>query len=225
MAELLQTVEIEPDSPARCSVIWLHGLGADAHDFPPIVPELGLDPAIPVRFVFPHAPKIPVTVNAGMAMRAWYDITELDLRRRNDEKGVLRSVENMKALIARENERGVPSERILIAGFSQGGAIALHVALKHPERLLGAIALSTYLVCEESLLARLSSANRGLPIFHAHGLQDPVVPIERGRAAGDKLLELGYASSWHAYPMQHQVCWEEIQDLGSWMRERFAAAG
>lgn len=223
--ELLTAVELEPSTPARCSVIWLHGLGADGHDFPPIVPELDLDPAIPVRFVFPHAPKIPVTLNGGMVMRAWYDIQELELRRMHDARGVARSLASVRALLARENQRGVPSERVLIAGFSQGGAIGLHVALRNPEPLLGAIALSTYLVSPDELLKDLAPANRKLPIFHAHGTLDPMVPIERGRDAADKLLELGYPLERHTYKMQHQVCLEEIRDLGAWMRARFASVG
>lgn len=222
--QLLSCVELEPDAPARCSVIWLHGLGADGHDFPPIVPELGLDPSLPVRFVFPHAPKIPVTVNGGMVMRAWYDIKAFELRAMHDWNGVERSVAAVRALIERENRRGVPCERLLLAGFSQGGAVGLQAALRHPERLLGMVALSTYLVCEDELLARLSPANRKLPIFQAHGLLDPIVPIERGRAAMDRLLELGYPLERHEYMMQHQVCLEEIEALGAWMRTRFASA-
>jgi phospholipase/carboxylesterase len=223
MAELLTCVELEPDAPARASVIWLHGLGADGHDFPPIIPELDLDPALAVRFVFPHAPKIPVTANGGMIMRAWYDITDVDLRRRNDRTGVARSLDAVRQLIARENQRGIPSERILLAGFSQGGAIALHAALRHRERVLGLVALSTYIVCEDELVADLAPANRGIAVFQGHGLADPIVPIERGRAAQDKLRDLGCVLDWHAYPMQHQVCWEEIQDLGAWLRARFAS--
>jgi phospholipase/carboxylesterase len=223
--ELLSCVELEPDAPARCSVIWLHGLGADGHDFPPIVPELGLDPRIPVRFVFPHAPKIAVTVNAGMVMRAWYDIKEFNLRKMHDWAGVERSVTSVRALIAREVRRGVPESRIVIAGFSQGGAIGLHAALRHAEALLGVIALSTYLVCEDELVQALAPANRRLPVFHAHGLYDPIVPIERGRAAAERLLELGYPVESHHYPMQHQVCMEEIEALGEWLRARFAAFG
>lgn len=221
--KLLPCVEIDPAKPARWSIVWLHGLGADGHDFEPIVPELSIDPDLGVRFVFPHAQKIPVTVNGGMVMRAWYDIRQFDLRRMHDEKGVRRSVDAVRALVERENARGIPCERILIAGFSQGGAIALHVALRGAERFLGAIALSTYLVNEDVLLPDLAPKNRGLPVFQAHGLLDPIVPIERGRAAADKLRELGYDVDWHAYPMQHQVCWEEIQELGVWMSARFAS--
>ncbi|MBI5434344.1 MAG: carboxylesterase [Planctomycetes bacterium] len=219
---LLECVELEPKEPARCSVIWLHGLGADGYDFPPIVPELRLDPAIPVRFVFPHATKIPVTINGGAVMRAWYDIQEPNLQRRHDWNGVQRSVAAVRALIARENERGVASSRILIAGFSQGGAIGLHVALRNAQPLLGAIALSTYLMCENELFADLAPANRRMPIFQAHGMLDPIVPIERGRAMADKLLELGYTVERHDYMMEHQVCLEEIEKLGAWMRARLA---
>lgn len=220
--ELLSCVELEPAQPARCAVIWLHGLGADGHDFPPIIPELGLDPRVPVRFVFPHAPKIPVTINGGMVMRAWYDIREFELRKMHDWTGVERSVANVRALIARENRRGVPCERILLAGFSQGGAIALQAGLRHEESLLGIVALSTYLVCEDELRQRLSPANRKLPIFQAHGQLDPIVPIERGREAMERLLELGHPLERHEYVMAHQVCLEEIEALGAWLRARFA---
>jgi phospholipase/carboxylesterase len=223
-APLLPCVEIEPAGAARASVIWLHGLGADGHDFEPIVPELGLGADLGVRFVFPHAPAIPVTINGGMVMPAWYDITELDLGRRHDERGILRSAEAVERLIERERERGVPAGRTVLAGFSQGGAVALHVALRHPERLLGAVALSTYVVLAERLEAERSPANRGLPVFQAHGLFDPMVSIERGAAARDRLLELGHPVEWHAYPMQHQVSWEEIRDLSAWLRARLEAA-
>ncbi|MCK6448451.1 MAG: alpha/beta hydrolase [Planctomycetes bacterium] len=221
--ELLSCVELEPKGPARCAVIWLHGLGADGHDFPPIVPELALDPRVPVRFVFPHAPKIPVTINGGMVMRAWYDIRGFEPRKMHDWAGVERSVADVRALIARENRRGVPCERIVLAGFSQGGAIALQAGLRHEASLLGIVALSTYLACEDELVQRLSPANRKLPIFQAHGQLDPMVPIERGRAAMDRLLELGYPLERHEYAMAHQVCLEEIEALGAWLRARFAS--
>ncbi len=223
--ELLRTVEIEPDNPARFSVVWLHGLGADGHDFEPIVPYLGLPRGLGVRFVFPHAPSRPVTINMGLIMPAWYDILGGDLRRDQDAEGIGRSADRISALLTRENERGVPSGRIVLAGFSQGGAIALHVGLRHPERLAGIMALSTYLVCEEDVEARRSEANAGNAVFAAHGEFDPMVPPARGEAARDRLKALGYAVTWRTYPMGHEVCPEEISDIGGWLAERFAAAG
>lgn len=216
---VLPCVEIDPPGPIQRTVIWLHGLGADGHDFEPIVPELGIPASLGVRFVFPHAPSIPVTINGGFVMPAWYDILAMDLRRRVDEAGVRASAERVTALITRENERGVASGRIVLAGFSQGGAIALHTALRHPERLAGLIALSTYLVCGESLDAERSEANRGLPVFQAHGTVDPMVPLANGREASERLAALGHPVAWHTYPMPHAVCAEEIVAIGRWLRE------
>jgi len=220
--ELLPAVEIEPPTAARFSVLWLHGLGADGHDFPPVVPELRLPGSASVRFVFPHAPSIPVTINGGMVMPAWYDIRDADLTRRHDEAGILQSAAALERWIAHEHERGIPSERIVLAGFSQGGAIASHVALRHPEPLLGLVILSTYLVREATLEGERSPANRELPIFAAHGSLDPMVLPERGRAARERLVELDYDVEWHEYPMGHQVCIEELRDLGAWLARRFA---
>jgi len=217
MTELLPCVEIDPrdsrDGPPDAVVLWLHGLGADGHDFEPIVPELQLPG---VRFVFPHAPSIPVTINAGFVMPAWYDI-QADLSRQ-DEVGVRRSATQVTALLERELASGVPAERVILAGFSQGGAIAAHVALRAPERLAGLVLLSTYLVCVDSLPGERSEANRGLPVFQAHGEGDPMVTPERGAAARDLLVELGHPVEWHTYPMMHQVCLEEIAALGHWLR-------
>jgi len=219
-AELLPAVEIEPESPARYAVLWLHGLGADGHDFPPIVPELHLDPALAVRWIFPHAPSIPVTINGGMVMPAWYDIRGLDLKTRHDEAGIRLSAERLTRLIERENERGVPCERIVLAGFSQGGALALHVALRHPEALAGLVCLSSYLVVPQALETERSDANLLIPVFQAHGTLDPMVTLERGEASRDQLAALGYKVEWHEYPMMHQVCLEEIRDLGTWLGRR-----
>jgi phospholipase/carboxylesterase len=221
--DVLPAVEIEPDRPARHAVIWLHGLGADGHDFPPIVPELQLDPALAIRWVFPHAPSIPVTINGGMVMPAWYDINTLDLHQRHDEDGIRTSAERLTRLIERENERGVPTERVLLAGFSQGGAIALHTALRYPDRLAGVIGLSTYLVLRDELEAERSAANDGIPVFMAHGTLDPMVAHDRGQASCARLQELGYAVEWHEYPMMHQVCLEEIRDLGAWIAQHLDA--
>jgi len=215
--EQLSCVEVQPSGPARSAVIWLHGLGADGHDFEPIVPYLSLPESAGVRFVFPNAPRIPVSINWGMVMPAWYDITEADLRKSHDEAGVRRSADQVAALIRRENERGIPTSRIVLAGFSQGGAIALHLGLRYPERLAGIMALSTYLVCEDSLEQELGDANRETPLFQAHGIQDPMVPMDRGESARNRLGELGIEVQWKAYPMMHEVCPQELQDIGVWL--------
>ncbi|WP_114241840.1 alpha/beta hydrolase [Dyella sp. C9] len=218
----LPTVETETAPQPTHSVIWLHGLGADGHDFAPLVPELvSLDwPAL--RFVFPHAPVRPVTVNGGMPMRAWYDIAGVDLVSRQDESGMRASIANVEALIERENERGVPTERIMLAGFSQGGAIALSAGLRHARRLGGVIALSTYLPMQASVAAERSEANAGLPVFWGHGTADPIVPLTRGVSSRDLLQSLGCPVAWHTYPMPHSVCAEEIADLRHWMTPRLA---
>jgi phospholipase/carboxylesterase len=202
-------------------VVWLHGLGADGFDFVPILPQLGVD-ELPIRFVFPHAPSIPVTINSGYVMPAWYDIRDADLANRHDEDGIRLTHGQITALLARENERGVPSERIALAGFSQGGAIALHTGQRHPERLAGIVALSAYLVLEETLAVERHEANVSTPIFAAHGTQDPMVELPRGEAAKARLLELGHPLEWHTYPMQHQVCTEEITAIGTFLRRVFA---
>ncbi|MEQ8768338.1 MAG: carboxylesterase [Planctomycetota bacterium] len=219
--ELLPCVEVVTRQPTELAVIWLHGLGADGHDFEPLVPYLALDD-LPIRFVFPHAPSMPVSINGGFVMPAWYDIREGDLRKRHDEDGVRQSHECVLGLIEREARRGIPPERLVLAGFSQGGAIALFTGLRFPERLAGILALSTYLVCEDSLEAERSEANRDVPILQAHGQLDPMVPIERGRAARDRMRALGYSVTWEEYPMQHEVCPDEIADIGAWLRETLA---
>jgi len=218
----LPTVEHETAANPRYSIIWLHGLGADGHDFAPIVPEL-VDPAWPaLRFVFPHAPVRPVTVNGGVPMRAWYDIVAFDAAARQDEAGIRASIAEVEALIARERERGVPSERTFLAGFSQGGAIALAAGLCHADRLAGIVALSTYLPIASTLATERSAANAATPIFQAHGTADPVVALPRGSASRDALQALGYAVEWHTYPMAHAVCAEEIDDLRRWLGRRLA---
>ncbi len=219
-APLLPCVEIEPRAGAAdASVVWLHGLGADGHDFEPIVPELGLLPHHRIRFVFPHAPRIPVSLNQGMVMPAWYDITSLE-RRGTDVAGVRRSAAQVEALLAREKARGVPAGRIVLAGFSQGGAIALYAGLRHAESLAGVLALSTYLVVADDLASERSEANRTVPILQCHGSFDPMVPERAGRACADTLRELGYDVVYRTWPMQHQVCLEEIEEIGAWLRER-----
>lgn len=219
---LLPCVEIEPSTPARASVIWLHGLGADGHDFEPIVPELRLPDSLGVRFLLPHAPSIPVTINGGMRMPAWYDIRDLDLRTRHDPVGIARSQSQVEALIAREVERGIDPRRIALVGFSQGGAIALHTALRHPERLACAIGLSTYLVLADTLAAEASSANRDLPILMVHGSHDPMVTHDRAVASRDRLVELGWSVDFRTYPMGHEVCMPEVRDVAKLLSQHLS---
>jgi phospholipase/carboxylesterase len=218
----LPAIEHETAANPRYSILWLHGLGADGNDFAPIVPEL-VDPAWPpLRFVFPHAPVRPVTINNGLSMRAWYDIAAFDLNARQDEAGMRASIGEVETLIARERSRGVPSEHIVLAGFSQGGAIALAAGLRHPEKLGGIIALSTYLPLHASLAGERDAANATLPIFWGHGTMDPVVILQRGTDSRDLLQSLGYTVDWHIYPMAHAVCAEEIDDLRRWLSLRLA---
>jgi phospholipase/carboxylesterase len=216
-SDLLPGIEIETASPPTASVIWLHGLGADGNDFVPIVPELKLPAAVPLRFVFPHAPLRKVTINNGIAMRAWYDIAAADLNSRADIAGVRQSQAQVEALIAREKTRGIAASRIVLAGFSQGGVIALHTALRHQERLAGVIALSTYVVLADKLADEAAAANRDLPIFMAHGTADPVVRFDWGDASRRALVADGYRVEWHTYRMEHSVCMEEIEAIGKWL--------
>ncbi len=210
---LLPAVEIGP-ADAEASVIWLHGLGADGHDFEPVVAELGL---AGVRFVLPHAPPRPVTINNGYVMPAWYDILGMDFTAAEDAAGIEQSRQRIEALIARERARGVPAGRLVLAGFSQGGAIALHTGLRHPEPLAGILALSTYLPLADRLPDERHPANADTPIFMAHGLHDPVVPLPLAEASRQRLETLGYRIEWHTYPMEHGVCSEEIADLRAWL--------
>ncbi|HEX4912290.1 MAG TPA: carboxylesterase [Permianibacter sp.] len=214
---MLPCIEKEPTQPAVASVIWLHGLGADGHDFEPIVPELKLPADLPIRFVFPHAPVQPVTINGGMAMRAWYDILEANLGRRVDEAGVRESSALVAELIEREIARGIPANKIVLAGFSQGGAITLFLGLRYPERLAGLLALSTYLPCPETLPAERSAAMKDVPIFMAHGSFDPIVPLALAKDTERRLRELEYAPVFHEYPMPHSVCGPEVQDIRNFL--------
>src|SRR6185436_12308354 len=214
MTQLLQTIEIETGERPDAAVIWLHGLGADGRDFEPIVPELRLPQSLSLRFVFPHAPIRPVTLNQGMRMRAWYDILQLG-GGREDDPGIRASQKSLEDLIAREGSRGIAPGRVVLAGFSQGGAIALQTALRYDERLAGTLALSTYLPLAPTLAAERNPANRDVPIFMAHGSQDPMIPLDRARASRDALAALGYAVEWREYPMQHSVCLEEIADIAA----------
>lgn len=220
LVETDTAVTIEPAGTPRASVIWMHGLGADGYDFVPIVGELGLPADAGIRFVFPHAPIRPVTLNAGMPMRAWYDIVSLDRAGKVDEKGIRESEARVRGLIA---EQGVEPSRIVVAGFSQGGAIALHTALRHPDRLAGVLALSTYLPLGDALATEASAANRQTPILMCHGQYDPILTLEVGQTSRDRLVALGHAVEWHEYPMAHEVCAEEIARIGGWMREVLAA--
>jgi phospholipase/carboxylesterase len=221
-----QTVEIETGPEPAGSIIWLHGLGADGHDFEPIVPELQLPPTLPLRFVFPHAPVRPVTINGGMSMRAWYDIFSLDRDGPVDEAGIRASGDILDALIRREIERGIPAARIVVAGFSQGGAIALHAALRYPEKLAGLMALSTYLPLPESLDAEVvtnaKAANQDIPIFMAHGSFDPVLPMQMGSESARLLSARDFQVEWHDYPMAHAVCAEEIAHIRDWLLRVYA---
>jgi len=215
MSGLLETLEIETGASPRAAVIWLHGLGADGHDFEPIVPELGLPAAPALRFVFPHAPLQAVTINGGAVMRAWYDVTGDG---RQDAAGIRASQARVEALIARERARGVAARSIVLAGFSQGGAVALQTGLRHPERLAGILALSAYLPLPDTLAQEASEADRDVPIFMSHGTMDPVIPLSWATRSRDHLVALGYAVEWHEYPMPHSVCAEEIADVGRWLR-------
>jgi phospholipase/carboxylesterase len=215
---VLETLELETGPRPTAAVIWLHGLGADGYDFEPIVPELDLPATPAVRFVFPHAPMRPVTINAGAVMRAWYDVLSLEGVRREDDTGVRTSQAAVEELIAREAARGIPAARLVLAGFSQGGAIALQTGLRHTERLAGIMALSTYLPLASTLAAEASGANRDVPIFMAHGRYDSLIPIERATISREALRKAGYAVDWHDYPMEHAVCGEEIADIAAWLR-------
>jgi phospholipase/carboxylesterase len=215
---MLDAIELETAPSVGAAVIWLHGLGADGHDFVPLVPVLGLGDAPGVRFVFPHAPRRPVTINQGLVMRAWYDVRGVAGERREDEPGVRESQRAIEALIAREATRGVPPARIVLAGFSQGGAMALQVGLRHPERLAGILALSCFLPLADRVAAEASPANRDVPIFMAHGTDDAVIPLARAERARDGLVELGYRVAWHEYRMAHAVGLEEIRDIAAWLR-------
>jgi phospholipase/carboxylesterase len=220
LIESTDAVVLEPPAKARAAVIWLHGLGADGHDFVPIVAELGLPADLPVRFVFPHAPVRAVAINAGMRMRAWYDIAP-DLRRQ-DEPGIRESARAVEALLQREQDAGIPSDRIVLAGFSQGGAITLHAGLRYGHRLAGLLALSTYLPLPGPFAAEARPERRDTPVLMCHGTHDPMLPLALGAWSRDALKQAGYDVTWREYPMAHQVCAEEIADIGAWLRERLA---
>jgi phospholipase/carboxylesterase len=219
MTQLLDNIEIETAPNPTIAVVWLHGLGADGNDFVPLVRELDLTGLPGIRFVFPHANTMPVTINGGYVMRSWYDIVATDLTRREDEGGLRASQLQVEALIAREKARGIPASRIILAGFSQGCAMTLQTGLRHPEKLAGMLCLSGYLPLASVAGAERSEASLGTPIFMAHGVQDPVVPFARAEESRKVVEALGYQVEWHAYPMQHTLCLEEVQDISTWIRK------
>ncbi|MFC0351021.1 alpha/beta hydrolase [Undibacterium danionis] len=219
--QLLETIEIESGANPTAAVIWMHGLGADANDFVPIVKELDLSDCPTIRFVFPNAPQIPVTLNGGYIMRAWYDIAAAgtDINKREDETGLRQSQQQINALIARENARGIPTDKIILAGFSQGCAMSLQTGLRHPQKLAGIMGLSGYVPLAEKVATERHAANQDTPIFLVHGTSDPVIPIQRAQQSRDLLLSLGYSIEWHDYWMQHSVSPQEIIDIGNWLRK------
>ena len=219
--EIPETVEVGGGETPDGTVIWLHGLGADGHDFEPIVPELNLDDHADIRFVFPHAPVRPVTINGGSPMRAWYDVMSLDRAGPQDEAGIRESAASLVKLIEREKERGVDANRIILAGFSQGGAIAMHTAMRYPHPLAGLMGLSTWMPLEstidEEVVRRSESQPRDLPVLMVHGSFDPMLPIAAGHHARDIMQQAGFTVQWHEYPMAHAVCSEEISEIRNWL--------
>src|SRR5688572_3626452 len=215
--DLLEALEVETAASPGAAVIWMHGLGADGYDFVDVVPALRLPAGLAVRFVFPHAPMRPVTINQGMVMRAWYDVRHDAGVRREDATGLRASQRQIEALIARGEARGVPARRLVLAGFSQGGAMALQTGLRHAERLAGIMALSCFLPQADTVGAEASPANRDVPVLLAHGTHDPVIPLARAREAQEALTRLGFAVEWHEYPMPHSVSNEEIRDIAAWL--------
>ena len=218
----LESVIVETGPRPTFTIIWLHGLGADGHDFEPLVPELVERGAPSLRFVFPHAPVRPVTINNGYSMRAWYDIIGIDRRSAEDFEGLNGSARAIGALIKRQNDDGIPTERIALAGFSQGGALALHAATRHPDKLAGVIALSCYLPLASELGGKKHAANTATPVFMAHGTQDPVVPFHLGEESYRLLVAAGYAVEWHSYPMPHALCEPEVADIRAFLRRIIA---
>ena len=221
MTTLIQHIELNTGTNPKGTVIWMHGLGADCWDFVSIVKELGLPDDLPLRFIFPQAPSRPITINNGQVMPGWYDISMAELHRKPDEAGVRQSQAFIEQLIARESERGIPADKIIIAGFSQGGAIALQTGLRYREALGGIMALSTYLTLEDSFAAEAAIANANIPILMAHGTQDPLIPLSLAMSSRAKMEARGYKIEWHEYPMPHSVCMEEVADISVWIQARF----
>ncbi len=223
MTKLLDTIELESGPNPSAAIIWMHGLGADANDFVPIAKELELSGCPDIRFVFPNAPTMPVTINNGYVMRSWYDILGSDLARREDEAGLRASQASVEQLVAREISRGIPAARIILAGFSQGCAMTLQTGLRYPQKLGGLLCLSGYLPLRDLVAAERSVANQDTPIFQAHGRGDQMIQIQRAEQSRDLLAAMGYKVEWHEYMMQHSVCQEEIDDIGPWLRRVLAA--
>lgn len=219
----LETLVVEPEGPAQAAVIWLHGLGADGHDFQPVVPELGLPQSAGIRFVFPHAPFRPVTLNGGMSMRAWFDLFGLEADSPQDAAGIQASERQLGELVEAQNQRGISTERIVLAGFSQGGAVALYAGLRYPQRLAGIMGLSTYLPLHQALNGEGYERNVNTPVFMAHGNQDPVLSFELGVHTRRWLQQHGYPVEWHEYPMEHQVCPEELRAISEWLQRVLGA--
>jgi phospholipase/carboxylesterase len=217
MSDLLPAIEIETKPKPSHAVIWLHGLGADGNDFVPVVKQMKL-PRLGIRFVFPHAPMRPVTINGGFVMRAWYDIAYQELAFKEDERGLRDSQKLIEDIIARENARGIPSNRIVLAGFSQGGVMTLQVGLRQPKRLAGLMALSAYLPMSPMIEIERNAASASVPIFMGHGVADNIVPLALGTMSRDTLSKLGYEVEWHQYPMPHSVCAEELADISAWFK-------
>lgn len=222
MSELLEHIQVETNDNPEIAIIWMHGLGADGNDFVPMVRELDLAGLPGIRFIFPHAKTMPVTINNGYVMRSWYDISGLELTRREDENGLRASQQDIEAFIAREKARGIPASRIVLAGFSQGCAMAIQTGLRHPETLAGLLCLSGYVPLSAKLGTERTDASQSTPIFMAHGRYDNVVPFNRAEASRDLLVSLGYALEWHEYAMQHSLCLEEVQDISAWLKKVLA---
>lgn len=221
MNQLIKHLELLTGPEPRGSVIWMHGLGADCWDFVSIVKELYLPDDLPLRFIFPQAPTRPITINGGHVMPGWYDISMAELERKPDEAGVRESQGFIDALIAREVSRGIASNKIILAGFSQGGAIALQAGLRQTQALAGILALSTYLTLGDSLAKEKTTANADIPILMAHGTQDPVVPLALARSSRDAMAALGFKVEWREYPMQHSLCAQEVEEISGWLQARF----
>lgn len=213
----MEAIEVNTGEHPACAVIWLHGLGADGQDFAPIVPELALPPELSVRFIFPHAPAMPITINGGYVMPAWYDVRSQNLRQNEDETGIRASQQALERLIEREMQRGIDPAKIVLAGFSQGGAIALHTGLRYRSTLAGIMALSTYLPLPHAMTQEASGENAAIPVFMAHGTEDNVIPISHAEATREMLQRSGYPVEWHSYAMAHSVCPREVADIGAWL--------
>ena len=222
MSDLLEHIQIETNDNPDIAIIWMHGLGADGNDFVPMVRELDLTGLPGIRFIFPHANTMPVTINNGYVMRSWYDITGLELGRREDENGLRASQKDIEAFIEREKARGIPASRIILAGFSQGCAMTIQTGLRHPEPLAGLLCLSGYVPLSAHLATERSDASKSTPIFMAHGRYDNVVPFNRAEASRDLLVSLGYQLEWHEYAMQHTLCLEEVQHISAWLKKVLA---